>query len=193
MLVQPARWERKRFCSRSCLGTETAVRLNATRKPATSNSSWFTKGHRAGAKLKQWQTFECDNCKVEFERVPYRAMRQDAGKRKFCTKFCRDDFRKSKAAGSNAPDWVGGPKTYRGRSWKKARLLIVKKQRGKCAHCPKKLGKSLPVHHLKPFRLFDDEQEANSPYNLIGLCQSCHMKCEFRKAQDRESLQLSCV
>jgi predicted HNH restriction endonuclease len=38
----------------------------------------------------------------------------------------------------------------------------------------------LPVHHIKPFREFDHPEEANKPENLIGLCQSCHMKREPR-------------
>jgi predicted HNH restriction endonuclease len=36
------------------------------------------------------------------------------------------------------------------------------------------------VHHIRPFREFRDSAEANQRENLIGLCQSCHMKTEPR-------------
>ncbi len=36
----------------------------------------------------------------------------------------------------------------------------------------------MPVHHKRPFRLFWFASEANRRSNLVGLCQSCHMKIE---------------
>jgi len=45
-LCQNYCWERKRFCSRHCLGLENARRLNKIRKKAKFNQSWFGKGKK---------------------------------------------------------------------------------------------------------------------------------------------------
>lgn len=44
ILVMPSRWNRTRFCSRSCQGHSKVEHLNAARKPATANPTWFQVG-----------------------------------------------------------------------------------------------------------------------------------------------------
>jgi 5-methylcytosine-specific restriction endonuclease McrA len=36
----------------------------------------------------------------------------------------------------------------------------------------------LDVHHIVPFRKFDESEEANTPSNLVTVCRSCHREIE---------------
>jgi len=40
------------------------------------------------------------------------------------------------------------------------------------------LGQKPDVHHIKPFRTFDEPTEAHDLDNLIALCRSCHRNAE---------------
>lgn len=124
-------------------------------------------------------TLTCVYCKVVFTAKPHRVGGSD-GRGKFCSSRCRDEYRRGLVGPAN-PLWVGGPMTYRGRNWPTIRLQVVKEQGGRCAHCGKFIGTSLPVNHTVPFREFDTADEANVRSNLVGLCQPCHMKAEPRR------------
>lgn len=50
------------------------------------------------------------------------------------------------------------------------------------------VGKSLPVHHVKPFREFRTVEQANARSNLVGLCQSCHMRREHPPSPRRKAV-----
>lgn len=185
MMVPAARWERKRFCSRQCLGVENAKRVNEIRRPPKSYADKLRAanlGKRTGRDNERWVepvVLTCDFCGGTYERKPNRAHRPS--KYRYCSRQCRNEHRRTQLSGEGAPDWVGGPKTYRGRGWRDARMVIVERQRGCCADCGRHVGKSLPVHHIRPFRDFVSAEEANAPRNLIGLCQSCHMRHEYRR------------
>jgi 5-methylcytosine-specific restriction endonuclease McrA len=59
--------------------------------------------------------------------------------------------------------------------------LTRKRDGYRCQHCgktQKQNGRSLDVHHIRPFRLFDNYTDANELDNLISLCMSCHGKAE---------------
>jgi 5-methylcytosine-specific restriction endonuclease McrA len=79
-------------------------------------------------------------------------------------------------------NWQGGvtPKTRRrtrGMFWKKIADEVRRINKNTCFVCEKYGGnKKLSVHHLIPFSITKD----NNLYNLIALCQSCHMKIEQR-------------
>lgn len=53
MMVARSVFERRRFCSRSCLAHSKIERLNATRRKAKSNSAWFQKGNTPWTKGKR--------------------------------------------------------------------------------------------------------------------------------------------
>lgn len=178
MLVSRCRLERKKYCSRRCRGLSMVAHMNAVRRPAVDNSSWFKKGPR-GPQISRLK-FLCKNCDREFERLPWMTRRPGfAGI--YCSGKCRNSFRQRMESGERSPFWVGGVLTYRGRQWNKIRLVIVKRQRGRCARCKRFVGKSLPVHHVKPYREHQTPEQANHLSNLIGMCQSCHMKTEPRR------------
>lgn len=176
MLVPPAKWNRKRFCSRACLGAENVARMNATRrhpreyaKPPVmlgkDNPMWRDPLHLA-----------CKQCGVGFDKPHWRIAHGHSGE--FCSFACKTAYWQQHKAGENSPDWVGGPATYRGRGWLSARSAVVKDQSGSCKRCGLHVGDSLPVHHIKPFREFASADLANQRSNLIGLCQPCHMAHE---------------
>ena len=134
-----------------------------------------------GAIIKPRPSFVCAYCGAAFT-LPLWVVRQNvsvSGNR-FCSKRCHGQYKRDRESGENARDWVGGPATYRGRSWLKARAAAVESSGGVCAFCGKVVGRSIPVHHIRPFREFASETEANHPSNLVCACQSCHMKHEPR-------------
>lgn len=174
--------------------TSLAVKTNKGRGCVKGEPTQFLMGHvqrvrpcptpkrRYGENHPGWTQrikCQCKFCHTEFERVPWEMRKKDSTN-DFCSAKCRSEYRKQFLSGKNAPDYVGGAQTYRGRSWLKARKMIVDRQNGECAHCKKHVGKSLPVHHIRPFREFKTAEEANTLSNLVGLCQSCHMKLEPR-------------
>jgi 5-methylcytosine-specific restriction endonuclease McrA len=75
---------------------------------------------------------------------------------------------------------------YYGASWKRAKRIILDRDKvcqlcGKGSTIIKRLSKtvekSLEVHHIIDFKLFNgDEQSANNPSNLIALCHGCHLR-----------------
>jgi len=139
-----------------------------------------------GKKLVDWENACCSFCNKIFEIPPW-IMRQNKSKsgNRFCSKKCHGNYMAKFKSGESSPQWVGGQSTYRGKGWLRARKQVVLAQSGECAHCRKYCGKSLPVHHIKPFREFANADEANAGGNLIGLCQSCHMKEERREERLR--------
>lgn len=175
---------RGRFCSRRCKGLAQHAQLEPARSP---NSGSFTPGGQVGAAHPRWRepiSFKCLNCNRDFLKKPWET-RNTGAANIYCSKPCRSEHRRTALSGPNAPDWVGGPKTYRGRNWQRIRMRVVIEQCGHCAHCSKYVGRSLPVNHIRPFREFQTPEEANRRENLVGLCQPCHMRAEPRPARQR--------
>ena len=120
----------------------------------------------------------CHQCGQPFERKPWQVSRNGHGG-KFCSLPCYRRFKTERQSGPNAPDWVGGEVTYRGKDWKRVRLEVVRQQQGCCGNCGTYVGDSLPINHIRPFRDFLLSEVANQPKNLIGLCPPCHMRLEW--------------
>lgn len=166
--VKAAEAERTRFCSRECY------------------AEWMTK--QTGPSNPRWKRIEvtCANCCKTLHKV-----KSDLADKKvvFCDAQCYGEWYSKNMAGENAPNWLGGMKSWRGASWKRQRVLALKRDNHTCQHCgvtQKQLDKlklksaKLQVHHIIPFRNFglDRESDANQLTNLIVLCPICHMKAE---------------
>lgn len=180
MLVSPSKMTRKRFCSQKCLGIENAKRMNEIRKPALFNPSWFKSEDVVGDKNPKWTEgvmMTCKHCNSSFSRKPW-YIKIPGYKGDFCSVACRDGYKAEHLSGENSPMWVGGITTYRGKGWVAARMLAVERDQGSCQQCGKVVGVSIPVHHVRPFRLFETAAEANQLQNLMCLCQPCHMAVE---------------
>ena len=190
MLESQARGGRGRFCSRRCKGLASPNNLRPNDRP---NRTSFQVGGQLGESHPRWRDpirFECLNCSGAFLKKPWQTRNTSAANLK-CSKSCRSEHRRVALSGPNAPDWVGGPKTYRGRDWQRTRMRVVIEQCGHCAHCSTFVGRSLPVNHIRPFREFQAPEEANRRENLIGLCQPCHMRAEPRPVRRTVTESLS--
>jgi len=185
--VKPYRRPTSKFCSFECggrfraretlnVGPKDYMRGNTLRKGLRPANA-FTSEQVTGADNPRWQEglpMVCDHCGAAFNQKPWLA-RQN-GRAKFCGRNC---FEKSGCfVGVRSSSYVGGPTTFRGKGWPVARAQVVAEQNGCCDCCGRDVGKSLPIHHRKPFREFATAEEANQRSNLVGLCQSCHMKEE---------------
>jgi 5-methylcytosine-specific restriction endonuclease McrA len=140
-----------------------AVRAGARGKRGSDNPTFIHGRERA-----------CVGCGAAFRQPPW--LERQNGPQKYCKRSCFHAHGQKR--GHEAPDYVGGPKTYRGRGWLEARAKVVADQSGNCADCGVHVGARIAVHHITPFRCFPSAAEANQRSNLVGLCQSCHMRHE---------------
>jgi len=93
------------------------------------------------------------------------------------TEFYRSDSYKYK--GENSPTWAGGDIDYYGANWYEQRRKAREREGYCCKDCgitEEELGKELSVHHIIPFRMFDDYRKANELDNLVAICEPCHRK-----------------
>lgn len=97
-------------------------------------------------------------------------------KNKFCGQDCYTAWKKSEEnKGPNNPCWKGGRKNSRGPSWPAARDAARARDGNTCQKCGIFGGPvKLHVHHKRPFRLFDNHNQANQLDNLVTYCNSCH-------------------
>jgi transposase/predicted RNA-binding Zn-ribbon protein involved in translation (DUF1610 family) len=87
--------------------------------------------------------------------------------------------------GEDNPMWKGGANDYYGPSWYAARRQARERDGYTCQRCGmtdeehlEEYHQELHVHHIQPFRTFQDHQNANKLDNLITLCRDCHDSLE---------------
>jgi 5-methylcytosine-specific restriction endonuclease McrA len=178
--IPPSQVAGFRFCSISCAYKTRMIGNNYSAGIVKSTS--FVSDQIMGSDNPSWkEPVErlCEFCAGLFYLKPGEINDKHAGR--FCSRYCFTTYKSLYESGENAPDWEGGPSSFRGRGWPQIRLQVVIEQCGHCGVCARFVGASMPVHHIKPFREFDDPDEANVRSNLIGVCQSCHMKLEPRR------------
>ncbi|MBP7039433.1 MAG: DEAD/DEAH box helicase [Chloroflexi bacterium] len=74
--------------------------------------------------------------------------------------------------------WNADPNQY-GPIWNALKSRILARDGRRCRVCGTEGDESqLHVHHIKPFKTFEDPELANAPANLITLCPSCHQQAE---------------
>lgn len=84
-------------------------------------------------------------------------------------------------AGEKHYNWKGGYFPYYGKGWYIQREKALKRDNHACQICGKtkeEIGRYPDVHHIIPFRLFDNNEEANKLTNLITLCPVHHITAE---------------
>ncbi len=75
--------------------------------------------------------------------------------------------------------WGSDPNVY-GPNWQSLRQKIITRDANICRGCGNRFESSqLHVHHLVPFRNFEDPAIANQASNLVSLCPACHRKAEL--------------
>lgn len=147
------------------------------------NNNWNKLNVKRGAENWKYNTVEkpCSYCGKLVKRQYWQA---NGYEHTFCNTECHGKWRSENMTGENSPLWQGGFIEYRGANWHKQRELARKRDNDTCQHCgitKNQIGRELDVHHIVPFRHFDDYRIANALDNLITLCGSCHMKAEPRK------------
>lgn len=182
---KPYRHHSARFCSGSCRARWVGSLPHNRRPKPYMIGNKFRLGlspanaGKPGPRGKDSATWKrisltCENCGQSFERAP-NEIKHKRGYR-FCSRTC---FKESECfVGSRSSAYLGGPTTVRGLNWRQIRTGVVREQNGQCADCQKLIGNSLHVHHIRPFREFACDAEANVRSNLVGLCNSCHSKAD---------------
>lgn len=133
--------------------------------------------------------FNCIVCGEIFDRTPSVVAVVTP---RFCSNECAGAWRSTAFLGENNQNWKGGLSRtrYYGPNWHEQQKLARTRDRHTCQSCgvtEEELGRTLDVHHLKPFRSFnyvpsenDNFLLANDLDNLISLCQRCHGLLEDR-------------
>lgn len=132
--------------------------------------------HRLGVGRKRVKV-KCTYC----GRTLHKQLNQILGSgRAFCDGPCYWAWRleTSFLSGPDNKTWKGGSVGYRGPNWTKQKRAARTRDKNTCQRCGIR-GKHLPVHHVKPFRLFrGDYVSANRLDNLVTLCGRCHGDAE---------------
>jgi len=186
ILVRPSQVARGwgRFCSVACHGIAHGKAQCGTNNPMSG---------RTGDKNPNWQggislpvTRICEVCGKEFEATPYQV---EQGWGRFCSTDCQSVWLSERLSGPNNTRWKGGSDSYRGPNWRGQAKKTRKRDGYICQRCglsQKEAGRKLDVHHITPFREFEDYRAANCLENLITLCQHCHQVTEHEQEALRE-------
>lgn len=133
-----------------------------------------------GEAYKDRVTLRCSECGKEFQRA--KSGYDPNNKHYFCSKDCQAKNIDYILRGKDHHRYIDGKsRNSRGKGWIRTRKELRKRDNYTCKMCgitEGELGKALDVHHIKPYRMFDDSEKANEQGNLISLCPSCHHKEE---------------
>jgi 5-methylcytosine-specific restriction endonuclease McrA len=124
----------------------------------------------------------CDNCGGKFERIKHNRERTESN---FCSHDCYGESLEGTWTGEDNPRWRGGYEPYYGPDWHEQRRTTIERDNCECQDCGltreahyEKYEEDLHVHHIQPFRTFDDAVDANQLDNLTTLCKQCHAERE---------------
>lgn len=149
------------FCSRECHG-----KWDSENKVGPNAANW--KGGK--------QTFTCDECGEEFTRWGSKPQFENV----YCSTQCATEKQN-----------IGDGYQYYGPDWPEQREKARERdgyvcQRIGCGRTECRNGADLHVHHLIPFREFDDREEANALENLVTVCAEHHN--ELEQSNDQASV-----
>jgi hypothetical protein len=92
-------------------------------------------------------------------------------------------------------NWEGGYEPYYGENWYEQRRVARERDEYKCQACgmtdeqhTETYGWGLEVHHIVPFREFEQPDAANELSNLVTLCRSHHRKYEYEPPEKAREL-----
>lgn len=166
--VKKSRQKEARFCSNECRADWQSDAFRGENGPG-----W------KGAKSE----YECKWCETVFEQY------DSQGGTIFCSQECYWEwFRENAPTGPDHHSWKDGAHYDYGEGWNlQKRKQVLERDDYQCQECRMSqeehkdtLGNSLHVHHIVPYRIFDDNSEANRLENLVLLCAECHMEVEHQ-------------
>lgn len=114
----------------------------------------------------------CDHCGQDVKKN--QSQLDENQERYYCGYQCQANWRKENL-NSGSHDY--------GKSWYSQRRAALERANGicedpNCQRTESQNGNSLEVHHIKPFRIFDDSEKANKLDNLLVLCREHHNEIE---------------
>jgi DNA-directed RNA polymerase specialized sigma24 family protein len=99
--------------------------------------------------------------------------------------------------GEDCPAYIDGrsrDRNYGGAVWQRARRKAFRRDDHECQRCGAdedehlaEYGRGLEVHHITPFRTFDNLERAHRLSNLITLCRPCHKTMEKLPIDNRHA------
>lgn len=149
--------------------------------PLHGRTTISEEGREKLAELRKVEKVEkiCPNCGDKNKVKPSYA---DSYDRKFCNEDCYGEWLSENKSGREAPNWRGGHGEWRGDNWASQRNKVRRRDSYRCCVCgDKEDDREHDVHHIIPFRKFDEPEKANRLDNLLTVCHSCHMRLEIRQ------------
>ena len=161
------------FCSRRCMSSYAAKLPKPSRR-----------------RPENFITKICEWCKEEYTIHKIYVDSENGRNSRFCSIECRGKDKSQSMKGENNPNYIHGEGYLypsRGSNWGAQRRKALKRDNHECRICKAKVskgGKSLDVHHIRPYRLFENDwKKANRLNNLVTLCRQCHIDVENGKAK----------
>ena len=94
----------------------------------------------------------------------------------FCSNKCWTEWAQENRSGEDNPMWKGGGVLYYGTKWEEKREMALERDDYTCQGCG--CNENLHVHHIRPLRTFEDDENPHRLNNLVTLCRSCHKQWE---------------
>lgn len=148
-------------------------------KECAKKLTYLTGKEAKGRILSPRIKIKCKQCEIEMYKTEVYLKNT---KNPCCSPECSRIYKSINQIGENNPNWKGTskPSNY-GYNWQNNKKIIKKRDKT-CKLCGSEgfSDRDLHVHHCIPFRLFDkkNSDKANTPKNLILLCDKCHPKIE---------------
>jgi len=163
--VKPSYAKRARFCSVACYG-----KWQSANNVAEAGRNW--QGGPA--------TVKCAQCGRSFQLAPSCITGINC-----CSRKCKGQWQSEHIVGDRHPNWAGGiGQVHYGITWDAQQAAALERDNHTCRICgltSEEVGREIDVHHIIPFREWDDSKEANALDNLVCLCRSCHLRLEWGK------------
>jgi len=135
------------------------------------------------------------NCHECGKRTRFHKNKIERNERFFCSEECSNEWRSEYMRGRENPSWDGGYERYYGSNWQEQRKKALERDNYKCVRCgirneehQKTQGRSLHIHHIKPFSKFDGYKLANELTNLTSVCTNCHSKIELLSENEQRKI-----
>lgn len=139
------------------------------RQPTGLYETWCSRAcYDAARSERRWVRVACEQCGIGLVRE-----RRTRSKVAYCSKECQHKH----LVGPAHPLFRGDADPNRGRGWKRLAKQIRLRDNNTCLRCGStqaEHARLMPVDHIKPWRLFENKDEANDPSNLATLCPKCH-------------------
>ncbi|MCB2179470.1 HNH endonuclease [bacterium] len=140
--------ERGQFCGFDCYAQWQSENMSGQANPAYDPDAHAV--------------YRCNHCGVEFERAKW----VRGGDLKFCSRSCFQQYAKTHFRRRL-------PNSY-GKSWRPAKRRAMDRDHHQCQDCGSK--KKLVVHHIRPYKTFEQSLAAHELDNLVTLCRACHRR-----------------